>query len=252
MKRVILRLNRKACRAGQPAWKLPTLMSQTWTCRTIGALGFVFPVVVVISGFIIYGSVKDSLSDYYGSGSRDVFVIMMLLVAWFLIRYRGYDIMDNLAGKLAGTFALGVVFFPNNSGDWREVVHFVSATGLFLMFSFFCLFIFTKTEKSRPNHLRQTLASFRFCTIKSNIPEMRLKMRRNKIYVTCGLVILLGIVLVPIYNLFLQQTVISVVKPTLSLEWLMIWAFGLAGLVKGETIWSDRRIPVEPYRLSMK
>jgi hypothetical protein len=36
-----------------------------------------------------------------------------------------------------------------------------------------------------------------------------------------------------------------VAKPVLTLEWLMIWAFGFSWLVKGETIWSDRRIRIK-------
>jgi hypothetical protein len=212
----------------------------------MGFLGFTLPVVVVISGFILFGSVQDSLSDYNGLGSR-VYVIMLLIVAVFLIRYRGYDIIDNIAGKMAGLFALGVVFFPNDAGGWQAVLHFVSATGLFLVFSFFCLFLFTKTNESRSNNLWHTIASFRFGIIKSNEPHMRLKKKRNKVYVACGLFMLLAMVITVVYNLCWQHTIISVAKPVLTLEWLMIWAFGFSWLVKGETIWSDRRIRIKLY-----
>jgi hypothetical protein len=206
-------------------------------------LGFTLPLVVVLSGFILFGSVQDSLSDYNGLGSR-AYIIMLLMVAIFLIRYKGYDVVDNITGKLAGLFALGVVFFPNDAGGWQAVLHFVSATGLFLVFSFFCLFLFTKTKESRPNDLWHTIASFRFGIIKSNEPNMRLKKKRNKVYVACGLFMLLAMVITVVYNLCWQHTVISMAKPVLTLEWLMIWAFGFSWLVKGETIWSDKRIRI--------
>jgi len=205
----------------------------------MGLLGFTLPVVVVLTGFILFGSVQDSLSDYNGLGSR-VYIIMLLIVAVSLIRYKGYDIIDNIAGKLAGFFALGVVFFPNDAGGWQAVLHFVSATGLFLVFSFFCLFLFTKTNESRPNDLRHTITSFRFGIIKSNEPRMRFKKKRNKVFVACGTFILLAMVITVVYNLCWQHTVISLAKPVLTLEWLMIWAFGFSWLVKGKTIWSDK------------
>jgi hypothetical protein len=210
----------------------------------MGLIGLVLPVVVVLSGFALYGSAQDSLSDYYGLGNRNVYIIMMLIVAWFLVKYKGDDFIDNIAGKLAGIFAFGVVFLSNNAGGWQAVLHFLSATGLFLMFSFFCLFLFTKTAKSQPNDLWHTLASFRFGIIKSNEPDMRLKKKRNRVYISCGLFILSGMVITVVYNLFWQNTGISSVKPVLLLEWLMIWAFAFSWLVKGGIIWSDNKIPV--------
>lgn len=213
----------------------------------MGFLSLLLPVVVVLSGFLIFGSVQDSLSDYSGIGSR-AYSYMLLLVAWAFLKYKGYDIIDKIAGKLAGIFALGVVIFTNDAGGWQEVIHFVSATGLFLVFSFFCLFLFTKTRESRPNDLWHTIISFRFGIIKSNKPEMHFKKKRNKVYVTCGLFMLLGMVVTVAYNLFWQHTVLAVIKPVLSIESLMIWAFGVAWFVKGETIWSDKKIPVKISR----
>lgn len=219
------------------------MITQIWNRRILGLIGLVLPVIVILSGFALYGSAQDSFSDYYGLGSRNIYISMMLIVAWFLIKYRGYDIIDNIAGKLAGIFAFGVVFFSNNAGGWQAVLHFVSATGLFLMFSFFCLFLFTKTAKSLPNDLYHTFASFRFGIIKSNKPDVRLKKKRNKVYIVCGLFMLLGMVITVVYNLFWQNTSISIIKPVLLLELLMIWAFALSWLVKGETILSDKKVP---------
>jgi hypothetical protein len=193
----------------------------------------------------MFGSVRDSLSDYINIKSREVFIVMLLIVAWCLIKYNGYDFIDNLVGKLAGLFALGVLFFSNNAGGWQSVVHFVSATGLFLVFAFICLFLFTKTKESPPNNLWHTIKSFRFGIIKSNDPYMRLKKKRNKVYVACGVAMLVSMLLTVLYNLFWQDTGISVIKPVLVLEWLMIWAFAISWLVKGQIILSDRRVRVE-------
>ncbi|MBN2239825.1 MAG: hypothetical protein JW712_08620 [Dehalococcoidales bacterium] len=196
----------------------------------------------MVSGVVLFGSVQDSLSDYYRLGSRDVFIGMLLVVAIFLLKYKGYDKIDNIAGTLAAACALCVIVFPNDAGGWQSVVHFVSATGLFIIFAFFCLFLFTKTRDSRPNDLWHTIISFRFGRIKSNTPEMRNKKKRNKVYVGCGLFMLTGMIITVVYNLCWQDTILSLARPVLILEWLMIWAFGIAWLVKGQTIWSDRNI----------
>lgn len=212
------------------------------TRRVLGFLGFILPVIVVTSGFFLLGSVQDSLSDYSDPRSREIFVVMLLTVAILLMRYRGYDIVDNIAGKMAGIFALGVMLFSNEAGGWESVVHFVSAAGLFIVFSFFCLFLFTKTKDSRPNDLWHTLISFRFGRIKTNEPHMQAKKKRNKVYIACGIFMVLGLVFTVVYNLCWKDTIISVIKPVLTLEWLMIWAFGFAWLVKGKTFWRDKEI----------
>jgi hypothetical protein len=199
----------------------------------------------VLSGFINFGSVLDSLSDYLDGRSKEVFIVMLLIVAWCLIKYKGYDIIDNLVGKLAGLFALGVLFFPNNAGGWQSVIHFVSATGLFLVFAFMCLFLFTKRKDAPPNNLWHTITSFRFGIIRSDEPGMERKKIRNKVYVACGISMLVSMLITVLYNLFWQDTGMSVIKPVLTLEWLMIWAFAIAWMVKGQIILSDRRVRVE-------
>jgi hypothetical protein len=44
----------------------------------------------------------------------------------------------------------------------------------------------------------------------------------------------LGLIFTVVYNLCWKDTVISVIKTVLTLEWLMIWAFGFACWSKGK------------------
>jgi hypothetical protein len=74
---------------------------------------------------------------------------------------------------------------------------------------------------------------------------MERKKIRNKVYVACGLAMLVSMLVTVLYNLFWQDTGMSVIKPVLTLEWLMIWAFAIAWMVKGQIILSDRRVRVE-------
>jgi hypothetical protein len=76
-------------------------------------------------------SLLDSISDYYSLRTRDAFVGVLFVVAWFLFAYRGYERKDDLAGDLACLFALGVALFPNSGEDWEKVIHFSSAAAFF-------------------------------------------------------------------------------------------------------------------------
>ncbi len=98
-------------------------------------------------------------------------------------------------------------------------MHSVSAAGLFLTLSYFCLFLFTKTTPGG-----------------TPTPEKR---DRNKIYVVCGVIMLACIVLVAVYHMFLANTGISRIKPVFWLETFAMWAFGFSWFIKGETLRRD-------------
>jgi len=208
--------------------------------RIVGALGVALPVVVTVWGlFLSRWSVQDSLSDYYSLRTRDAFVGILFVIGWFLFAYRGYEKMDKIAGYLACVFALGVAIFPNSGSTWERIVHFSSATCLFLVLSFFSLLLFTKTKDSPKGFKPTVLSAFRFGATKSNSMTCE-KKKRNIVYIVCGIVMLACISLIGLYMLFWQNTAISNIKPVFCLEWLMIWAFGTSWFIKGETILKDK------------
>ena len=65
------------------------------------------------------------------------------------------------------------------------------------------------------------------------------KAKRNKLYVSCGVVILGCIALIPFYHFFLEDTGIAALKPVFWLETLALWAFGISWMTKGEMLWRD-------------
>ncbi len=217
------------------------ISSYLWLRRIMGVLGIALPIVLVFWGLVLSGAIRNSISDYYGLRTRDALVGVLFTIAWIMAAYKGYDRIDDIAGKVAGIFALGGALFPNTAGGWQSTLHFSSAVGLFLMLSFFCLFLFTKTGDVPPNDLSQTLTSFRFGVIESQDPKLRLKKRRNRVYVVCGLIILGCMLLAWLYSKFWENTAISAIKPVLVLESLMVWAFGFSWFVKGETLWRDKK-----------
>ncbi len=186
----------------------------------VGILGIAFPIVMAAGYWIADGEgIRTSISSYYHTGMRDLFVGILCAVALFLFSYIGYEKKDNVAGDLAAIFALGVAFFPVSSG-LAGTIHLISAVLFFLLLAFFSLFLFTKGD---PNPTRQ-------------------KRKRNKLYRICGYVILVAILIVLIYSIFPGlYYAISGMKPTFWLETIALWAFGVSWLTKGNVLFRDAR-----------
>jgi amino acid transporter len=97
-------------------------------------------------------------------------------------------------------------------------VHLTFAALLFLTLAFFSLFLFTKSKKGE-----------------SPTPE---KLIRNKIYIICGITIILCIISIAIYKLFIQ-TANPISAFVFWAETIALIAFGTSWLTKGETLFPD-------------
>jgi hypothetical protein len=196
------------------------LISYLTLRRGIGILGVALPVLLVV-GCRVFGpctSVLESISDYYGTVMRDVFVGVLFGIGLFLFSYKGYERKDDVAGHVACLCAIGVALFPATSATSAiRILHFLFAAGLFVTLSYFSLFLFTKTGATVT-------------------PRKRI---RNRVYVVCGVIMLACIAGVAVYYAFLRGTSIAALKPVFLLESLALWAFGLSWFVKGETLWRD-------------
>ena len=121
---------------------------------------------------------------------------------------------------MACLFALGVALFPTTSQSGLiRTVHFASGASLFLVLAYFSLVLFTKTEKG--------------------VTPTAEKKMRNKVYVTCGVIILSCIALIPPYKVFLMDSAVAAVKPIFWLESLALFAFGVSWITKGGMLWRD-------------
>ena len=198
------------------------LVSYLTLRKTIGTLGVTLPVLLAVGCFILglCTELQASISDYYGTGMRDILVGVLFTIAWFLFSYRGHDRNDDNAGDLGCLFALGVALFPGTSeNELIRTVHFASAASLFLVLSYFSLFLFTKTKQGR-----------------TPTPE---KIIRNRIYLVCGAIILVCIALIAVYSKFFDDTSLATIQPVFWLESFALWAFGFSWFIKGETLWKD-------------
>ncbi|MEX0988668.1 MAG: hypothetical protein WD052_14415 [Bacteroidales bacterium] len=213
----------------------PKLISYLTLRRAVGILGVAFPIVLV-TGSILIGNcdeVQSSISAYYHTMMRNIFVGLLCAIALFLYAYKGYNKADSIAGNLGCIFALGVAFFPTSiteplsacipepvENNIISTIHFASAAGLFLVLSFFSIVLFTK---------------------KGDNPT-KMKIKRNMLFRICGYIMLASIGLIALYSGFSSNKRVASFQeydPIFWLETLALWAFGLSWLVKGRTIMTD-------------
>jgi hypothetical protein len=204
--------------------------------KAIGFLGILLPAILLLGNFTLgkCHSIENSISHYYYTTMGDVFVGILCAVALFLIAYKGYDKLDGRACNLAGICALGIAFFPtevdanSNCNNIQianamnlSVVHYISAALFFTTLALISLFLFTKTGNAENISIQ--------------------KVKRNRIYKVCGVIMLTSIVLIacvgfiPAIGSKLQDY-----KPVFVLEWIALIAFGVSWLVKGELVLGDK------------
>src|SRR6476619_5230591 len=123
--------------------------------RSIGVIGVALPFVLLIGAALIDGvGVQDSISDYYYTVMRNVFVGSMCANGVFFLSYR-YARVDTVLATVIGLAAIGVALFPTTPVPASPgqvaigTVHFVSATIFFSTLAVYSFFIFTKTDPSR-------------------------------------------------------------------------------------------------------
>jgi len=86
----------------------------------IGFVGMAMPLALFLGDrFLDTGPFpRGSVSAYYNSGMRDVFVGSLCAIAMFLVTYMFFHYnLDNVLSIVAGCAALGVAFFPTKGGS---------------------------------------------------------------------------------------------------------------------------------------
>ena len=190
--------------------------------RVVGILGILFPWLLAIGCPLLSGctTLAESISAYYGTVVRDLFVGILFVIAWFLFAYRGYEPRDDIAGDLACVFALVVALFPTTSPNpVIRGTHYAGAAALFLVLAYFSIFLFTRTRETGSETAR--------------------KRSRNRVYLACGLIMLVCVACVPLSSTVLSDGTIAVLKPVFWLESLALSAFGVSWLIKGRTLLQD-------------
>jgi hypothetical membrane protein len=206
--------------------------------QMIGWLGLGMPIAVRLGAYVFAPHIHttDSISAYYYTGMRDVFVSTLVLVGVLLTCYRTPSRRDNMVAIIAGLAAIGIGLFPMDPTFAKEIIqeypmmaadvggekcyvirgllhyHFVFV-GVFFALSFYLVY-------------------FRFSAFTPPVPT-RQKLARNKVYKWCGAAMFLA---------FAAIGVLAITKKSSSIFWpetIAVVAFALAWLVKGQTFLKD-------------
>ncbi len=200
----------------------------------IGLLAFALPILLILTAVVLDGCelVQNSISAYYHTVSRNLFVGSICSIAFCLFAYKGYSDLDNLLANAASILALGVAFLPTSvSGPFTDCLqnaidmkligklHFISAGALFILLGIFSAFIFTKSGGNMTDSKR----------------------RRNLIFRVCGYLIFACIVLLTAYFLFLKDRFLNLadMRPVFWIETICLWSFAVSWLTKSGIILKD-------------
>ncbi len=202
--------------------------------QMIGWIGLLMPITVRLGALIFEGiRTTDSISAYYYTGMRDVFVSTLVLVGVLLTCYRTPAWRDNAVAIVAGIAAIGIGLFPVDPKFATEILQRYPEMGQakcyinrgFLGYHFLFVIMFFA--------LSFYLVYFRFDAFTPRIPTQQ-KLMRNKIYKVCGAFMLAA---------FSAIGILAITNKGASIFWpeaVAVAAFAVAWLVKGQTILKDR------------
>jgi hypothetical protein len=150
----------------------------TYTYLRLGMAGIsiFFPLVLWWVGLSFGVNFQDSISSYYHTPMRDVFVGSMIAIGSFLWFYQGFTKKENFALNCAGILAIVVALSPTAfvqkagqvkcetfttlpmhgiSETTASYIHGISAMLFFVAIAYVCIFTSYETLKAVNNPLRR-------------------------------------------------------------------------------------------------
>ncbi len=191
--------------------------------KTVGWIGILLPFTLMFGLLILFNGedMPTSISHYYHTSMRNVFVGALCAVALFMFFYCGYNKLDDWAGNIAGFFAIGVAWVPTTEGvgetDLIGLIHYTCAAIFFLTLASFSLILFTKTKKE-----------FKITSRKK---------KRNLVYRICGIIIIVCLIAIVAHKKFEFHPYFVFWAETVALI-----AFGVSWLTKGGALYPDKKL----------
>jgi hypothetical protein len=233
------------------------IVSYMFLRKTVGWIGCLLPIVLIAGNMIFFTSARPgSMSGYYYTPMRNVFVGALCALGVFLAAYDGYDEVDRWITNIAGFCAIGVAFFPTrpsvcaahartcaapavthlSSGQQAAgVIHLFAAAVTFIALGLMAL-RFAKPART-PNGLAMMSRIRRGLGLARPGDDQRppRKRTRDAIYRACGFTILCCVVLAALSNL-LPASVKAGWPLLFIFEALAVFVFGVSWFVKGQTL----------------
>ena len=202
--------------------------------KAIGILGIALPFALLFGSVLIDNcdQIQGSISAYYYTQVRNIFVGILCAVSFYLFSYNGYDKKDRVLSALCGMSSLGVAFLPTSVDQpLSNCVTLLVEDSMISNLHFFCagLFFF----------LSAYISIKQFTQGKPNPTPKKIK--RNRIYKWCGYIMILCLILIGLYTALLNERFPNLysLKPVFWLETFALWAYGTSWLVKGEALLAD-------------
>lgn len=196
------------------------IVSYMFLRKTVGWIGTLLPVVLIVGNLISSTTPRPgSMSGYYYTDMRNVFVGALCALGVFLAAYAGYDEVDRWITNVAGLGAIGVAFCPTKPAIPHLSVSQQVVGDLHLFFA-------------AVTFVALGLMALRFTKGPAG-PD-------NPIYLGCGITILACVLLAALSNL-LPASVTAHWPLLFIFEATAVFAFGVSWFVKGRTlrgVWS--------------
>ena len=213
----------------------PDVIAYKQLRTAIGLLAFFLPYLLILGGILVcQESPRPSISDYYYSCVRNIFVGMLCAIGVFMFSYRGYLAREYWLSRLASFTVIVVALCPTTPGHptsaqkFVGAIHLLCAAVFFLILAYMSFFLFTRHGR------RMT-------------PQKRL---RNLIYKVCGLIIFSSVLVIGGVKaaVGLDHTFHAPARYMLFFETVAILAFAISWMVKadGFTWLNDKRPGAAP------
>jgi hypothetical protein len=191
--------------------------------RAVGIVAVGLPFMLAIPWWLQRKSIENSISSYFYTDMRIVLIGSLCAIALFMLCSRSGDGKSNPTAIFLSCCILGVAFFPKAPyanatlpQHLIELAHWSFAILLFSTLAYYCL--------------------VRFKTGATNSEVTEKERQSNGVYAVCGYLILTCMVLAGLLKMNMVWRLIGGTRPAFYFESIALIAFGIAWLVKGESL----------------
>ena len=214
---------------------VPLVMSYLLMRMLIGVIAVLLPFTLILVNWALGHGFSSSMSGYYYTPMRNIFVGSLCAIGVFLISYDGYDLADRTITDVAGLCAVCIAWFPTTPAHQPTAgqvligdLHLTFACSAFVLLSVMA-FRFAKRQPTPPG--LTWWCRVRYALGFTGRGESQAPAWERVVYRVSGGAILTCVILV--YPLSTAAT-----YSLLVLETIMLVFFGLSWFVKGRKILS--------------